>query len=398
MGWLDGIRWVVKALNSNRQRTLLTTLGIAIGIMAVTLLTSIGEGLRVYLLDSFSQFGTRIIAVTPGKVTTQGMAGMLNSIRPLTIEDSEALRDLPYVEYVVPLVTGTAEVEAGRFRRHSNVLAVGHEGARAWKMRVAQGQFLPQDDPVAARAHAVLGARLKRELFGARSPLGEWVRVGGVRFRVVGVMESKGQMLGFDLDDVVYIPVARGLQLFNRASLMEVDVVFSELASSADMARRIGQRLQALHRVEDVTLFTQEDMLSSLDNILGFVTLTIGALGGISLLVGAVGILTIMTTALHERTAEIGLLCAVGASRGQILMLFLGEAILLALAGGALGVGLAGGLILAAHWLLPNLPLQLSVIYVMFALLLAMLVGLLSGIAPALHAARLNPIEALHSD
>lgn len=398
MRWTDAIAWVIRALTSNRQRTLLTTLGIAIGIMAVTLLTSIGEGLRIYLLDSFSQFGTRIIAVTPGKVTTQGMAGMLNSIKPLTIEDSEALRELPYVQYVVPMVTGTAQVEAGRFARHSSVLGVGHEAAPGWKMNLSQGRFLPEDDPVSARAYAVLGFKLKQELFGSRSPLGEWIRVGGMRFRVMGVMESKGQMLGFDLDDVVYIPVSRGLQLFNRDSLMEIDVVFSEFTTSQEMSRRIRHRVQALHQLEDFTLFTQEDMLASLDKILGFLTIAVAALGGISLFVGAVGILTIMTTALHERTPEIGLLCAVGAPRRQILVLFLGEAIALATFGGGLGVSLVAGFIVICNWLLPNLPLVLNLFYVALALLLSMLIGLGAGIGPAINASRLDPINALHSE
>jgi putative ABC transport system permease protein len=398
MRLIDAVKWVARALNSSRQRSFLTTLGIAIGIMAVTLLTSIGEGLHSYILNSFSQFGTRIIAITPGKVTTQGMAGMLSSIKPLTIEDSEALRGLPYVEYVVPVVSGTAEIEGGRFTRHSNVLGAGYGADLAWKMAVSQGNFLPDDNPLAARAYAVLGSKLRQELFADRSPLGQWVRVGGTRFRVVGVMESKGQMLGIDLDDVVYIPASRALSLFNRDSLMEIDVVFSEATTSADMSRRVKQRLQALHKIEDFTLFTQEDMLASLNRILSFITVAIGALGGISLLVGAVGILTIMTTALHERTSEIGLLCAVGASRQQILLLFLGEAILLAIAGGVVGVGLVAGLILVSHWLLPSLPLGLSVGYVFLALLLSTIVGLLAGILPAIKAAGLDPIESLRNE
>lgn len=398
MHWYDGIKWVFKAVLGSRQRSGLTTLGIAIGIAAVAMLTSVGEGLRVYLLDSFSQFGTRIIAITPGKVTTQGMAGMLNSIKPLTIENSEALRDLPFIDAVVPVVNGTARVEAGQYGRDTNVLGVGHEAAMAWRMQVAQGRFLPADDPVSARAYAVLGAKLKHELFGARSALGELVRVGGMRFRVIGVMESKGQMLGFDLDDMVFIPAARALQLFDRESLMEVDVIFNERSTGAEMNARIKQRMIALHGLEDFTLFTQEDMLASLNKILGFLTLAIAALGGISLFVGGVGVLTIMTTALRERTAEIGLLCALGGTRRQTLLMFLGEAILLAGTGGVLGIALVMGLVGAAHWLAPGFPLALNPFYLLVALLLSMLIGLLAGIAPAIHASRLDPIEALRDE
>lgn len=387
-----------RAVSGNRQRSGLTVLGIAIGIAAVALLTSVGEGLRLYVMDSFSQFGTRIIAVSPGKVTTQGMAGILSSTKPLRIEDAEALRGLPYVDAVVSVVSGTGRVEYGRMGRDTNVMGVSHQAAMAWQIAVSQGRFLPADDPVSARAYAVLGAKLKRELFGAASPLGERIRVGGARFRVVGVMEEKGQLLGFDLDDVVYIPASRGLQLFNRTSLMEVDIIFDERANAADMSRRIRERLTQLHGREDFTLFTQQDMLGSLDNILRILTLVVAALGGISLLVGGVGVLTIMTTALQERTAEIGLLAALGCTARQIMALFLGEAIMLAAAGGIAGIALVVLVISGAKLMAPDLPLALNPLYLFLALLLSMGVGLVSGIAPAIRAAGFNPIEALRDE
>jgi putative ABC transport system permease protein len=395
---LDALLWVFRSVLGNRQRSALTILGIAIGITAVALLTSVGEGLRVYLLESFSQFGTRIIAVTPGRATTQGMAGMLNSVRPLSIDDAEMLRHIPHVEAVVPVISGTARVEGGRYSRNTNIFGVGHQASEAWHIDVAQGRFLPPDDPAAARPFAVLGAGLKKELFGQRSPLGELIRIGNSRYRVLGVMESKGQMLGFDLDDAVYIPASRAQQLFNRESLMEVDVVFSEQASSAGISRQIKERLTDRHGREDFTLFTQEDMLQTLNNILGILTLIIAALGGISLLVGGVGVLTIMTTALHERTQEVGLLCALGCTPAQIVWMFLGEAIVLAASGGVAGITLVIALVLSAKMIAPGLPLALNPLYLFLALMLSMLIGLLAGIAPAFRAARLNPIEALRTE
>lgn len=398
MSLLDWLSWIIKALLGNRKRSVLTLSGIAIGIASVALLTSIGEGLRLYLLDSFSQFGTRIVAVTPGKVTTQGIPGMLKSIKPLTIDDAERLRDIPFVEQVVPLVGGTGRIEAGELARDSDILGVGHEAAKAWKMEVALGRFLPPDNPQAPRAYAVLGQKMKQELFGLRNPLGELVRVGEMRFRVVGVMEPKGQFLGFDLDDVIYIPTHLALQLFNQESLMEVDVVFSEQSTSTEISRRISERLEALHGSEDFTLFTQEDMLSSLDKILGLLTLAVAGLGGVSLLIGGVGVLTIMTISLRERTSEIGLLCALGCTRDRILLLFLGEAICLATVGGLAGLTLVVALVLFLQGVIPGLPLALNSGYLMAALLLSSLIGLVAGIAPAVNASRRNPIEALRDE
>ena len=398
MNFVDAIGWISKAVLGNRQRSFLTTLGIAIGIAAVALLTSIGEGVRLHMMESFSQFGTRIIAVSPGKVTTQGMAGMLKTVKPLSIEDAESLRTLPYIEAVVPVVSGSGQVEGGDLARDVDIFGVGHEAAAAWKFAVSQGRFLPADPPIAARAYAVLGYKLKNELFPDSNALGEMVRVGGMRFRVIGVMESKGQFLGFDLDDVIYIPVGRAMQLFDREGLMEINVVFNERTTSSEMSARINQRLQSRHRAEDFTLFTQEDMLASLDKILALLTLAVAALGGISLFVGGVGILTIMTTALRERTPEIGLLCALGCTRRETLLLFLGEAVLLAGSGGFLGLVLVVVLVLVLQLAAPTLPLALNPLYLLAAWLLSMVIGLAAGITPALHASRLDPIEALRDE
>lgn len=398
MLWLDGLQWVVRAVVSNRLRSFLTAMGMAIGIAAVALLTSVGEGLRVYMLDSFSQFGTRIIAISPGKVMTQGMAGMLKTIKPLTLEDARKLRDLPYVDFVVPVLNGTGHVESADRARNSDVFGVGAEAADAWQMSVVKGRFLPPDDSLSPRPYAVLGHKLQRELFPNENPLGALIRVSGMRFRVIGVMESKGGFLGFDLDDVVYIPAARAMQLFNRESLMEIDVVFNERTTSAQMSERVRERLLSLHGREDFTLFTQEDMLNSLDKILGMFTLAIGGLGGISLFVGGVGVLTIMTTALRERTPEIGLLSALGCTRRRTLTLFLGEAVFLASAGGVMGLMVAAGFVLLLRVWLPELPLALHPGYFIAAWLLSFAVGLLAGIAPAIQAYRLNPIEALRDE
>ncbi|MFT4518087.1 MAG: putative ABC transport system permease protein [Halioglobus sp.] len=394
----DWFKWIFQAVTTAKLRSLLTALGISVGIAAVTLLTSIGEGVRSYMLESFSEFGTRIIAVTPGKTATSGMPMMASTIRPLSLEDARHLGNLAHVEAVVPLVQGTAKVEGGQFSRDTEIFGVGPQMDIAWNFNVALGQFLPDDGLQNSRYFAVLGSKVKSELFPNSNPLGQYVRAGGTRFRVSGVMETKGQLLGFDLDDAVYIPTDLAMQMFNRESLMEIDVIFKESTTSTDMSDRIKARMIQRHGEEDFTIFTQEDMLGTLEKILSMLKMAVGALGSVALVVGGVGVLTIMTTALKERTQEIGLLRAVGSTRRQILWMFLGEAVLLSAMGGLLGLGFVALLVAALNTFVPGLPVSLQPFYMLASLALSCGVGLAAGISPAMHAASLDPIEALRSE
>ena len=395
----DFLRLSFGALRAHRLRTLLTALGITVGIAAVVLLTSIGEGVQRFVLAEFTQFGTHLIGITPGKTTTHGLSGgVISNVRPLTIEDAEALRRIPQVRAVVPVVQGNALIEGGDRQRRAAVFGVGPQVPEVWQVQVASGRFLPPDDPSAPRALAVLGSRLRAELFGSRNPLGETLRVGGNRYRIIGVMAPKGQFLGFDLDDSVYLPATRALELFNRESLMEIDVLYAPEADVDTVVARIRQRLEARHGREDFTLVTQQQMLDILGSILDVLTLAVGALGGVSLLVGGVGILTIMSIAVNERTAEIGLLRALGAARHQILFLFLGEAAVLAAAGGAAGLALGAGGAWLLHAAIPALPTHTPWSYAALAEALALLIGLAAGVLPARHAAGLRPVDALRAE
>lgn len=395
----DYLQLTTYAVIALRFRSFLTALGIGVGIAAVVLMTSLGEGIHRYVLAEFSQFGTNLIAVAPGKTTTHGVSGaVISNVRPLTLEDADALTRLPQVRAVVPVFQGNAAVEAGKLTRRSAVFGVGPDVPLVWRINTAQGRFLPADSARAARAFAVLGSKLKTELFGAGNPLGQRIRIGGERYRVIGTMESKGQLLGFDLDDAVYIPAAKALEMFDKESLMEIDLLYASDADADQVAKGIKKMLIARHGEEDFTITTQEQMLTTLGNILNILTLSVAALGGISLLVGGVGILTIMLITVSERTAEIGLLRAIGASRGQILILFVGEAIILASLGGLLGLAAGTGLAGLANALIPGLPIHISWTHVVQAEVLAALIGLAAGIKPAIQAAGLNPVDALRAE
>ena len=394
----DSLTLAIRAISSQRLRSFLTLLGIAVGIAAVILLTSIGEGIHRYVLAEFTQFGTNVIGIHPGRTKTGGTIGLPSSARPLSLDDAEAMKRLPNVVAVTPSVFGNAEVNGnGRVRRVS-VYGVGPGLLVVFRAKVRSGQFLPEEEAGAARAQVVLGPKLKNELFGAENALGARVRIGGLQFRVIGVMEPKGQFLGIDLDDTAYVPAARAMELFNREGLNEINISVAEGVPAASVVEAAKELIKARHGREDVTIISQEEMLATLGGILNVLTMAVGALGGISLLVGGVGIVTIMTIAVTERTNEIGLMVALGARRQTILGLFLGEAVALAAIGGVVGLLLGVGLAQLINFFVPALPVHTPLSFVLLAEALASALGLAAGVLPARRAALLDPVEALRTE
>jgi putative ABC transport system permease protein len=395
----DLVRLSYRTLISHKLRSALTVIGLIIGIAAVVILTSIGRGIHTFVLGEFTQFGTHLIAVSPGKKTTFGISGAtISTVRPLTIADAVALSKLPAIVAVVPVVQGNARVEAGPRQRRTNVLGVGGSVPEVWRLKTAAGRFLPAEEESNPRALAVLGHKLAVELFGADSPLGRRIRIGSDRYRVIGTMEKKGQMLGFDMDDTLYIPAAKALELFDRESLMEIDLLYQSRLPVDAVVNSVKKLLIARHRFEDFTMVTQNQMLKTMDSILNILTLAVAALGSISLFVGSVGILTIMTIAVSERVSEIGLLRAIGAEQGVIFKLFLCEALGLSMAGGLAGVILGILVIRIIAIALPALPVELAWAYLAAAFLLSVVIGAAAGVAPAMKAARLEPLEALRAE
>jgi putative ABC transport system permease protein len=396
----DLVRLAWQSVWFHRQRSLLTMLGILIGIASVILLTSIGEGTRRYVLSEFTQFGTTLAAVSPGRIETTGLPGALGTtIHPLTLADAAALERIRGVDRVVPVVVGTAPVEHQGRTRNTLVQGVTTAAPEVWRMPVRAGRFLPEMDPDRSAPVVVLGPRLKQELFGDGPGLGGHVRISGQRFLVIGIMEPKGQFLGFDIDECAYIPVAAARQMFNREALHEIDVLIANASFIEPVVAQIKAVLTERHnQEEDFTVTTQTGMLETLDRVIRIVSLAVAGIGAISLLVGSLGILTVMWISVNERTSEIGLARALGATPGQILLLFLTEAALVSTCGGALGVvtGLTVAQLLRLY--VPALPVHTPVEFVALALGVSLAVGLLSGLLPARRAASLDPVIALAAE
>jgi putative ABC transport system permease protein len=398
MSLLDQVRFALQALRGHRLRTALTLLGMGIGIAAVVLLTALGEGARLYVTDQFASLGSNLLIVLPGRTETTGNMPFIGGTpQDLTLRDAEAiLQRVPRVRRLAPLAVGTGRVGYRDRRRQMTVLGSTSELLEVRRLTVAAGRFLPAIDADRAAPVAVIGRTVQRELFREENPLGRSIRIGDWRFRVVGVMEGKGQSLGLDMDDVVIIPVASGLRIFNQSSLFRILV---EVAAHAeiDAARtEIIALLKERHNGdEDVTVLTQDSVLSAFNRILGALTLGLAGIAAISLAVAGIGIMNVMLVSVSERTAEIGLLKALGAAPASIMQVFLVEAALLSLLGGSFGL-LAGfgGARLLAH-LLPALPAQPPDWAVGAAMAVSLGAGIAFGVLPARRAARLDPVTAL---
>ncbi|HLG41714.1 MAG TPA: ABC transporter permease, partial [Planctomycetota bacterium] len=287
----------------------------------------------------------------------------------------------------------------GEKSRRVYIYGVLHSGQDVWKWYPRVGTFIPDGDPYHIPAVCVLGPKVELELFGNEGALGEWVRIGGARFRVVGVMEPKGTLLGFDLDDSVYIPIVRAMRLFNQDEVHEIHLDVAHYGEIPAVAERVKQVMIERHDgEEDFTVITQSAMLDVINDVMGIITKGVIAIAAIAIFVGAMGILTITWVSVHERTREIGVMKAIGASDGQVLVIFLSEAILLSTLGGFVGVamGIGMGSLLAAGF--PGLRIELPASIVPLCIGVSVVVGALAGALPARRAARMDPVQALREE
>jgi len=394
--WGDRLRMAVGALAGHRLRTALTVTGTAIGIGAVVALTALGEGARRYVVGEFAALGSNLLIVIPGRVETTGAMPYGGVTHDLTLDDALAVaRRVPGVLRVAAVAVGTETVRFGDRGRSVPVLGVTPSYREVRRLELAAGRFLPDVEWTRGGSEVVLGAKVARELFGAASPLGEVVRIGPWRFRVVGVMAPKGKTLGFDFDDLVLVPVRTAMRMFDRASLFRVLVEARSAQELPRLEREVKRLLRRRHRADDVTVVTQDAVVSAFSSILEALTLALAGIAAVSLLVAGIGIMNVMLISVSERRAEIGLLKALGAEDRQVLGLFLAEAVVLAVAGGALGLVLGLATVAAFRELYPAFPAAPPVWALAAAAALALVVGVGFGVWPARRATRLDPVAAL---
>lgn len=394
----DTLDFALHALGSHRSRTWLTLLAVGLGTAAVVLLSALGEGARAYVEDEFTQLGTHLLIVFPGRnETTGGPPPLLGeTARDLTLDDALALNRARGVARLAPVTVGQAPVSAGGLEREVNVIGTTADFLGVRHLAMGQGRFLPAGDPARGRGVAVLGRTLAKELFGQRQAVGDWVRIGQRRFRVIGILASSGQSLGETLDDLAIIPVASAQALFNSPGLFRILVEARDREALPGAEAAIKEIVRARHEGEDdVTVITQDAMLATFDRILKALTLAVAGIGAISLAVAGVLIMNVMLVSVAQRTAEVGLLKALGAAQGQVAALFIAEALLLAGVGTLAGLALA----LAAVALFNDLYTAFQLVIPAWAPIAAAAVslgaGLVFGLAPALRAARLDPVVAL---
>jgi len=394
----DLLRFAFGALSGHRLRTLLSLLGMAIGVAAVIALTALGEGARHYVIDQFANIGTNLLIIVPGRSETTGIPGVGAGAHDLTLDDARMIvRAIPQVEKMAPLVVGTESVAHGARRRQVPVAGSTREFLEVRKLEMARGDFLPAEEMNRGRPVVVLGQKLAHELFPAEEAVGQVVRIGGWRMRVIGVLAHRGVQLGMDLDDLALVPVATAMRMFDRRSLFRIMVQVRGTADLEAVKKKVVKLLAERHGEEDVTVLTQDAVIATFSQILGVLTLAVGAIAAISLTVAGIGIMNVMLVSVSERTREVGLLRAVGVGRRQVLTVFLTEAALLSGAGGLLGLAVGWSAVRILVRLYPTLPASPPVWAVIASLALALGDGILFGLLPARRAARLDPVLALAS-
>ncbi|MAU50973.1 MAG: peptide ABC transporter permease [Roseovarius sp.] len=394
----DITRFAFKASTGYPTRTLLMLLAMAIGVGSVVLLSTLGDGARRYVIGQFSSLGTNLLIVLPGRSETVGGPPPLLGVTPrdLTLEDALALQRSSAIRYVAPISVGAAPVSWGNRQREVTILGSTPQLYHVRQLTMAKGRFLPEGDPSRAAPVCVLGHETKKELFGNQPALGEQIRIGDWRFRVIGVLSEKGESVGLDIADIVIVPVASAQSLFNTTSLFRIMIEATDRDVIPRAKKTIFKIIRERHDGDDdITIISQDAVLATFDRIFTALTLTVSGIAAISLAVAGILIMNVMLIAVSQRRAEVGLLKAIGAPSGQIMILFLAEAAVLSIIGAMFGLLLAAFATEVLSGFFPDFPLATPLWSLWAAVGVSIATGVIFGVMPARRAARLDPVQSL---
>ncbi len=392
---LDTFKMAVKSIIANKMRSMLTILGVVIGIASVIILVAIGEAAKIYVVKQMENFGMRstFFQVAPGK--DQGdMAAYLNN--KLRLKHAEMIKaHCPSVQYIVPIIAGKAEAKYSN-KKHTirQAWGVTENYQEVFTHKLMKGRFFNKAEVDGSRKVCVIGSTVGEKLFGTFDPLDEKVKISGRKFTVIGVFEKKGKMMGQDMDDIIAMPITTASSLLDTKGVVEIDLIAYSEEVLPKAVKEVKEALLKDLSPDDFNVTTQEGIMSLINSIVGLLTTVVGGIAAISLLVGSIGIMNIMLVSVTERTKEIGIRKAVGARKIDIFLQFLVESIVISFVGGIFGIvlGLAGTFGIMALF---NMGMVVVVWALTLACTVSIAIGIISGVYPAMRAVNLDPIEAL---
>ncbi len=388
-----------EALVENKLRSMLTMLGMIIGVAAVILLVSVGTGAKRYITAEFESLGTNIIIIQPGKTDKKSSMGppISSSKGKITLSDVDAImRSSQLLSAVSGVMYGAGTVKYDISASNIYIMGSNDQLQKVFNINIIEGNYISKEDDDAGRRVVVIGWNVKENLFGKDSPIGKLVKINESEHRVIGVIKPTGDKLGFNVDEMIFIPNKSALRLFNTDKLFGIRAAAKSRASLDDAVADITEILKERHNgEEDFTIITQVTMMDSMNTILNMLTYALGAIAFISMLVGGIGIMNIMLVSVTERTREIGIRRAVGARQSDILKQFIIEAVVISVSGGLIGILISLFITYALFFAFPGFDMRPPFWIIPPSFLLSFFTGLIFGVWPARKAARIQTIDAL---